>query len=209
MIGVVRDAANGAIWREKELAIYLPIDAATDPRDLHILVRTASDEAGLRGLLAARAATLAPDMRFLPMTLDELLRIWLLPSRVSGSAVGVLAGLAMTLACVGLYGVLTFAVSERSRELGIRMALGADRRRIVRLILGDASRLVAIGLGLGTACALPAAPLLGRLLFGVSPFDPLALATAAAILIAVALAAASHPARRASRLEPLAVLRTE
>jgi putative ABC transport system permease protein len=212
VVGVVRDASNGAIWRDKELSLYLPLDAGpltVDPRDLHILVRTTGDAAALRSLLAVRAAALAGDMRFLPFPLDELLRIWLLPSRIAGTGAAVLAVMALSLACVGLYGVLTFAVGERSRELGIRMALGADRGAVVRLILGDAGRLVGIGLLLGAACALPVMPILGRLLFGVSPFDAVSLTGAAAFLTAVALAAAYRPARRASRLEPLAVLRME
>jgi len=209
VVGVVHDAANGAIWREKELAVYLPVDGATDPRDLHVLVHTSGDTAALRGLLARRASALAGDMRFLPMTLDDLLRLWMLPSRIAVVAIGVLGTLALALACMGLYGVLSFAVTERSRELGIRMALGADARRVTRLIVGDAVRLVAAGVGVGTVCALPAAPLLGRLLFGVSPFDPATLIATATFLAAVALLASYTPARRAARLEPLVVLRME
>lgn len=209
VVGVVRDAANGAIWREKELAIYLPIDAAADPRDMHILISTTGEVAAVRRLLAERAAVLAGDMRFSPIPLDQLLRLWLLPSRIAFSGVVVLAVMALGLACVGLYGVLTFAVSERSRELGIRMALGADAQRVRRLVLGDAWRLVAAGLAIGTAGALPLTPFLGRLLFGVSPFDPLTLVGAASVLTAIALGSAYRPARRASLLEPLVVLRTE
>jgi predicted permease len=209
VIGVVRDASNAAIWREKELAIYLPVDATTDPRDLRLLLRTSSDMAVTRRALTARAASIAGDLRFAPVALDELLRLWTLPSKAAATGVGVLAAMALTLACVGLYGVLTFAVGERSRELGIRMALGANGIAVVRLVLGEASRLVLIGLTIGTACALPVAPLLDRLLFGVSPFDPVALGAAAMFLTAVALAAAYRPARRAARLDPLAVLRAE
>jgi predicted permease len=209
VVGVVRDAANGAIWRDKEQAVYLPADASADPRDLRILVRTTADTASVRRLLAERAAGLGGDMRFAPITLDELLHIWLLPSRVAMAGVAVLAIMALALACVGLYGVLAFAVNERSRELGIRMALGADARAVMRLILGDASRLVLAGLVIGSLCALPATPFLGRLLFGVSPFDPVTLVLAAAVLTVVALAAAYRPARHAARLEPLAVLRID
>jgi predicted permease len=212
VVGIVHDASNGAIWRDKELSLYVPIDAgplSVDPRDLHILVRTTGAPGNVRRELAARAAGLAGDMRFTPFALDELLRIWLLPSRAAGAGAAVLAVLALSLACVGLYGVLTFAVGERSRELGIRMALGADRQAVVRLILGDATRLVLLGLAIGAGCALPATPILGRLLFGVSPFDAVSLTGAAAFLTAVALGAAYRPARRASRLEPLAVLRME
>jgi ABC-type antimicrobial peptide transport system permease subunit len=205
----VRDAANAAIWREKELAIYLPADGTADPRDLRVLVRTSADPIAAGRLLARRAAALAGDLRFTPLPLDELLRLWKLPSKIAASVVGVLAALALLLACIGLYAVLTFALIERMREIGIRMALGADAGAVVRLILGSAGRLVGIGLAVGTACAVPAAALLDRLLFGVRPFDPVTLVSVATVLALVALAAAGVPARRASRLEPLAVLRTE
>jgi hypothetical protein len=209
VVGVVRDAASAAIWREKELAIYLPVEPSTDPRDLRVLVRTTADSAEVRRLLARRAASLAGDLRFSPTTLDDLLRLWRLPSTVAAAAVGTLAVMALALACVGLYGVLTFAVGERTRELGIRMALGADAPTVVRLILGDAWRMVFTGLVIGAACALPAAPLLDRLLFGVSAFDPLTLASVVVLLTAVSLAASYAPARRASRLEPLTALRVD
>lgn len=209
VIGIVHDATNGAIWRDKELAVYLPVDAVTDPLDLRMLIRTTADPIAVSRLLTERATSLAGNLRFAPVLLDTLLRLWLLPSKVAAASVGVLAAMALALACIGLYGVLTFAVSERSRELGIRMALGADAAAVIRLILGDAWRLVAGGLVIGATLALPATPLLGRLLFGVSPFDPVTLTAAAASLTAVALAAAYRPARRASRLEPLTVLRME
>jgi predicted permease len=209
VVGVVRDAANGAIWRDKEEAVYLPADATADPRDLRILVRTTADMAPVRRLLAQRAAVLGGDMRFATVPLDDLLRIWLLPSRVAFVAVAVLAIIAVALASIGLYGVLTFAVNERSRELGIRMALGAEASAVMRLILGEALRLVLAGLAIGGLCALPVTPLLGRLLFGISPLDPVTLALAAAVLTGVALAAAYRPARHAARLEPLAVLRMD
>ena len=209
IVGVVRDAANAAIWRDKELAIYLPVEPSTDPRDLQVVVHTSGDPALVNRVLAGRAAVLAPDLRFAPAALDELLRLWTLPSKVAAAGVAVLAVLAFALACIGLYGVLTFAVTARTREMGIRMALGADAQAVIRLILRDASTLVGIGLVLGAAAGLAGAPLLGDLLFGIRPYDPLALASAGAVLIAVTVATAYIPARRAARLEPLAVLRAE
>jgi len=209
VIGVVRDASNAALWREKELGIYVPVSAATDPRDLQFIVRADGDASAIGRLLTQRAAVIAGDLRFTALPLDDLLRLWKLPSKVAAAGLGVLAVMALVMATVGLYGVLTFAVGERSRELGIRMALGADAAAVIRLILRDAWRLVLVGLAIGVACALPAAPILGKLLYGVSPFDPRTLAAAASFLTAVALIAAYRPARRASRLEPLAVLRVE
>jgi predicted permease len=209
VIGVVRDAANAAIWRDKEMAVYLPIDASTNPRDLRLLVRARADTADVRKLIAVRIGSLANDLRFSLMPLNELLRLWRLPSRVAAAAVSVLAALALALACVGLYGVMTFAVAERTRELGIRMALGADARAVIALVLRDAGRLVLIGVALGAASALPTAPLLDRFLFGVSPFDLTTLVAVVALIVFVALGASYVPARRASRLEPTVVLRMD
>jgi putative ABC transport system permease protein len=104
---------------------------------------------------------------------------------------------------------MSFAVNQRMREIGIRMALGADARRIVTMILREGWRLVAVGLVAGGVCAVPAAPLLGRLLFDVSAFDPLTMAVVPSLLSVVALGACYLPARRASRLQPLVVLRVE
>ena len=128
---------------------------------------------------------------------------------MAAAAAGVLALIAIVLASFGLYAVLSFAVSHRLREIGIRMALGATSHDIVSLVLTDAWRLLAAGFAIGGLSAAATAPFLGRLLFGVSAFDPLAIAGAALVLTAAALAASYAPARRASRLEPLAVLRMD
>jgi predicted permease len=208
VVGVVRDAANAAIWREKEMSLYLPA-ATADPRDLRVIVRTSGDPAALTRALDADAASLDPDLRFSAVTLESLLWMWLLPSRLAAIGATTLAVLALVLACVGVYGVLSFTVSHRVREIGIRMALGADGRGIVALVLRDGARLVAFGLAVGAACAIPAAPLLGRLLFDVSAFDPVTMTIVPAVLAAAAFGACYIPARRASRLEPLAALRVE
>jgi len=209
IVGVVRDAANAAIWREKEMAVYLPAEAAVDSRDLHLIVRTSSDAGALARTLVLDAAVLDPDLRFAAVTLDSLLRMWMLPSRVAAVAATTLAILALGLACIGVYGVLSFTVAQRMREIGIRMALGADARGIIALVLRDGARLLAIGVMTGGACALPAAPLLGRLLFDVSAFDPATMITVPLVLAVSALGACYVPARRASRLQPLTVLRAD
>ena len=209
IVGVVRDAANGAIWREKEMALYLPAHNAGDARDLHLIVRTSGDQAALTRRLNADAASLDPDLRFSAVPLDALLRLWMLPSRVAAGGASALAALALVLAWIGVYGVVSFTVSLRMREIGIRMALGADARGIITLIVRDGGRLVAAGLLIGGVIAVPAAPLLGRLLFDVSAFDPLTMAIVPVALAAAAIAACYLPARRASRLQPLAVLRVE
>jgi putative ABC transport system permease protein len=209
IVGVVRDTATTAIWREKELAVFVPLDSA-DPQDAAAaLVRTTGDPSGVRAALEATAASLDPDLRFTVMPLDTLLQFWLLPSRVAAVVAGVLALIAIVLAAFGLYAVLSFAVSHRLREIGIRMALGATSRDVVSLVIADAWRLMAVGFVVGGICAAATAPLLGRLLFGVSAFDPLTFALVTTLLALVGGAASYLPARRASRLEPLDVLRME
>jgi putative ABC transport system permease protein len=209
VIGVARDASNGAIWREKEMAVYVPARRSTDARDLRLIVHTTGHESSAARALQAGAASLDPDLRFEAIPLDRLLGMWLLPSRVAAGAAGTLAAMALLLACVGLYGVLAFTVSQRMREIGVRMALGADARTVVALILGDGWRLAWKGLAAGAVCSLVTAPLLGRLLFDVSAFDPLTMAGVSVLLTLVAACACYLPARRAARLEPLSVLRVD
>jgi macrolide transport system ATP-binding/permease protein len=208
IVGVVRDASAAAIWRDKEMAVYLPAQAS-DAMDVQLIVRTNGDESTVARELTARAARIDPDLRFQAIPVGELLRLWMLPSRVAAAGAATLAVLALLLASIGLYGVLTFSVGQRLRELGIRMALGANPRAVVTMILRDAWRLVWRGVSIGGVCALAAAPLLGRMLFGVRPVDPLTLAAVAVVLAVVAFAAAYVPARRAARLDPVVVLRVE
>jgi ABC-type antimicrobial peptide transport system permease subunit len=122
---------------------------------------------------------------------------------------GAFAALALALAAVGIYGVVSHAVGQRTREIGIRIALGARAWDVLRLVLHDGLGLVSLGLGLGLAAALGLAGALDDLLFDVSPRDPLTLAAVAALLLGVALAACGLPARRASRVDPVRALRYE
>jgi ABC-type antimicrobial peptide transport system permease subunit len=120
---------------------------------------------------------------------------------------GLFGGLALTLAAVGIYGVIGYAVRRRTHELGIRMALGADRREVLRLVVSGGMRLAGAGLGLGLIAALGLTRLMRRLLFEVSPTDPLALGLVSLTLAVVALLATYVPARRAARVDPMEALR--
>jgi len=119
---------------------------------------------------------------------------------------GLLAGL---LAMLGLYGVIAYMVARRRNEIGVRIALGADRARVIRLVLGEAILLVSVGLTVGMAIALWAARAAAALLFGLAPRDPVSLFAAMALLTAIALIASYGPAHRAARIEPMAALREE
>ena len=123
--------------------------------------------------------------------------------------VAAFAALALLLAAVGAYGVLSYAVERRRREIGIRLALGADQNRILRDVLGQSLRLAVRGVVLGLALALVLAHLMSSLLYGITARDPLTLLAAAATILIVSALAAAHPAWRATRCEPAKVLRTE
>ena len=143
------------------------------------------------------------------MSLDDLMAAACGPARVNAGVMGVFAAAALLLAVLGVYGVIAYSVKQRRREIGIRMALGARRADVVRLVVGQGLRLTALGLTLGTAAGLALARGVADLLFGVEPADPATLASVVVVLGATALAASYVPARRAARLDPAAVLRSD
>jgi predicted permease len=167
------------------------------------------------------AASLVPAMRravasveaSLPiyevMTLDDRIDTAVSRPRFNAALLSAFAGAALLLAAIGVYGVLSYSVSSRLREIGVRLALGADGRRVVTLVLGEGLRLAAIGAGIGLIASLAASRLLQGLVVGVSASDPRILSAAAAVMLAVAAVAAFLPARRASAVDPIVVLRSE
>ena len=142
-------------------------------------------------------------------TLDEQTSLALLPQRIAVRLIGSFGLLALLMAGIGLYGVLAQSVAQRTREIGIRVALGADPRHVVRLILGHGLALTAIGGGIGLAAAAGAASLVRAYLFGLSPVDPLAYGGGIAVLAASAVLAVWIPARRAAAVDPVIALRYE
>ena len=140
-------------------------------------------------------------------TMESEMAFATLPQRIAASLLGACSGLALLLAAVGLYGVVAYAVSRRTREIGVRMALGAGRGAVVRLVLEGSMRLVALGLAIGLGLSLLVGRAVERLLGGVSPMDPQVLVAAPLVLIAAALVASYLPARRAARIAPMEALR--
>ena len=141
--------------------------------------------------------------------LQEQIRQSLLAERLLATLSGFFGALAVALAMIGLYGVMSYTVAQRTNEIGIRMALGARRRDVTAMILRKASELLVVGLTLGVGLSLAAGSAASALLFGLKPRDPVTLVTAVAVLAAVALAASYLPARRAATLDPVASLRDE
>jgi putative ABC transport system permease protein len=142
-------------------------------------------------------------------TLEELRNETIAPQRLNATLIGLFAALALAIATVGVAGVLAFSVSQRTNELGIRVALGAQRGEILRMILGEGAAMALVGLAIGGAAAVPLSQLLTGLLFGVEPADPPTIAASALLLVAVAVVAAWVPARRATAVDPITALRGE
>jgi predicted permease len=207
VVGVVRDTTSASLWRDKEMSVYLP-QGLSDQRDLHLIARSSGDTTMLAAVLSERAQAIDAAVRFTATPLASLLRLWILPSRVAAVAAAILGVLALALASLGLYAVMAFDVTHRTREIGVRLALGADDREVIRLILADGTRLLSIGLTLGIGGAIVLGRLLRQFLFDVSAVDPLTFVVIPALLSAFAIGACYIPARRASRIAPLEALRS-
>jgi putative ABC transport system permease protein len=141
------------------------------------------------------------------LALDDRIDTLLARPRFNAAVAGAFALAALALAAIGVYGVLSFSVSARSRELGVRVALGADRRRVIALVLREGLGLALAGIAAGLVVSMASGVLIRGLLVGVSPTDPRLLALGSGVMLAVAVLAALVPARRASRVDPMIVLR--
>jgi ABC-type antimicrobial peptide transport system permease subunit len=139
--------------------------------------------------------------------LEDNLVLWRAPSRIVSALSTALGALALLLASIGVYGMVSYSVSRSVREIGIRMALGAKRSDVLRLVLGQGMRLTAIGVGLGLAAAFAFSRFIASLLFGVGPDDPLTFAGVTLVLTGVSALACWIPARRAARVDPIVALR--
>jgi predicted permease len=208
IIGVVADIKDGPPETPPHPSAYVPFDQS----DFNLVIRTSQSERALFPPLVAAIREIEPDVLVGPPgSMAE--RIDALPStslqRSSAWLVGAFAAVALVLSIVGLYGLVAYSVGQRGREIGVRMALGAERRSVYRLVLGESAWLIGIGTALGVIGAVAAATLMRHLLFGVQSWDPPTLAGAATILTISALLASYVPARRAASVNPIEVLRAE
>jgi macrolide transport system ATP-binding/permease protein len=209
VVGITRDGKYNSLGEEPTPFIYYP-SSHLYSAEMNVLLRAQVEPARLGVEVRKAMAALDPNLPVYDFrTLEEHLGIALFPVRAVAWLLGLMGVLALFLAVLGLYGVLAYSVSCRTREIGIRMALGARRDTVVTMILGFGARLTLTGLALGLLAALGVTRFLKFLLYGISPVDPLTFVLIPSILLAVSLAAAALPARRASRVEPAIVLREE
>jgi macrolide transport system ATP-binding/permease protein len=209
VVGVARDGKYGSLSEPPLSVMYFPIQQIyrADPV---LIVATRGPAAPLIRDLRQMAAGLAPDLALFDVrTMEEHMRMSVAIPRMAALLLAMFGGLALALAGIGLYGLVAFVVGQRTQEIGVRMALGADRRDILRSVMGQGARLAAAGLAAGAVIAAFATPLMASLLVNVSPTDILTFASTGAILLAVALIAAWIPARRAANLDPVEALRAD
>jgi predicted permease len=209
VVGIARDAKYNTLGEEPLTFMYLPIvQRYSHERVLHAQVvgPVAPAADAIRRLMRELDPALPPSS--LRPIRDDMV-VALLPARAGAIVLGTFGGLALLLATVGIYGVTSYAVSTRTREIGIRTALGAQRRDVLRLVVGDSMRVVLASAALGLGLSVALWRLASSLLYGVSPADVATLLSAALVLTSVALVASYLPARRAAAVDPNAALRLE
>jgi len=209
IVGIAKDVKNRSLSESPKPFLYLPL--FQDYRSNMILVARMTIDPG-QAFHAVQAEVAALDKRmpiFDVETFEEHIGVSLFLQRMAATLLSIFGLLALSLAALGLYGVMAYAVSQRTRELGIRISVGATKSDVLKLILGQALMLAAVGMIGGLVTALLVTRFAAKLLYGISPADPVTFTAIAALLFVVALMASYLPARRATRIDPMIALRTE
>jgi putative ABC transport system permease protein len=218
IVGVVGDVKHDSLDSETPMEVYIPFAQHVGGHTLHyrmLMVRSATaDPLSLTSLLRGAVSHVDPDQPIADLqSMDQVVSDSLGSRRISMSLLMTFAGLALILAVIGIYGVMSYSVTQRTQEIGIRMALGADREQVMLMIAKQAFRLIAVGLVVGIVLAIGLSFALSRVLsdqlFGIKATDPMTFAAVAGVLALVALLASGVPARRATRINPVKALRHE
>ncbi len=209
IVGIVKDGKYLRLGEDPAPYLYVPYEQQP-PGEVTIIVRTRGPEAAAMDDFRAAVRAVDPAMPAMQIiTLREHMRMALMFERLSAIVVGTLGSLALLLSLVGLYGVISYVAARRTREIGIRMALGAMPSDVLRQVVRHGGAFAGVGIGIGLAAGAGAARLLSSVLYGVSAYDPATYAATCALVMTVALAAAYFPARRAARIDPIQALRSE
>ena len=214
IVGVVGDVRQMGLEAAPEPEVYFSLDQPTGATPFfwpqHLVVRTQGDPLALAPAVRGAVWDVDPDQPVSSIRrMSDILDAELANRNTQMMLVGLFAAMALLLASVGLYGVLSYDVAQRTREIGLRMALGAQRADVVRAVIGRGVRVAAGGIVLGLASALALTRVLGSLLFGIRPTDPATFAAVSAMILIVALLATYVPARRAASVDPVSALRSE
>src|SRR6516225_5550156 len=208
-VGVVGNTRHEGLSEDTEAEFYVPY-LQSPGNSMQLAVLTATEPDSMVSAVRAQVRDVDPDQPLYHVaTLQQVLSESLAPRRFNMLLLGIFAGIALTLATVGIYGVMAFSVTQRTHEIGIRMALGAERGNVLRLIVRQGLRLTLFGVVLGVAGAWALASFLASFQFGVAPRDPATFVLVSLALVAVSILACYIPARRATRVDPMVALRYE
>src|SRR5262245_8391267 len=211
IIGVVKDAKYSEMRQPPPRTYYLYYLQRPRHREgMTYQLRTGSDQLAYGGMINRLAREIDPQLQVINLrTMEDVVNDALVQERFTAQLGSAFSLFALLLACIGLYGLMSYAVARRTNEIGIRMALGAQARDVVLLVMRETMLMVMVGVALGLGAALAATRLVSNLLYGLTPGDPLTIALAASLMIAVAALAGYLPARRASRIDPMIALHYE
>jgi putative ABC transport system permease protein len=212
VVGVVGDVRQSGLYGDLRMDMYAPYAqdrrAFIAPRDL--VLRTTGDAASVAGAVRQAVWSVDKDQPVSHVrTMDQVFAAAISQERFQALLLGLFAALALVLACVRLYGVISYSVAQRTHEIGVRMALGARPGDVLKFVLRQGMGLTVVGLGVGIGIGLLATRVLSDMLYGVTPRDPLTFVGVPALLLLVAFLACYIPARRATRIDPLVALRYE
>jgi hypothetical protein len=209
IVGIVEDGKYRTLDEEALPAVFTPLTQFTMQTGT-IVARSSLPEAEVAGMIRRAVLDIEPTLFLFDVgSMSEQLRLALLPAAVAATALGAFGLLAMALAATGVYGIMAYAVSRRTREIGIRMSLGASSAIVLRLVLDRTAILIAVGTVSGLGLTLAAGGFLGPLLYGVSARDPIAYLVTLLLMALVGVLACLVPARRALKVDPLIALRSE